>query len=381
MWYNDASCNNAEGNMNTKIGNKAYRRIRSAVAMLAILLLAGMLGGCGTKVSPIKGTKEELAVVGMVTDDAGNSYDILYEEFRYVTLLYQKSIAKTYGHDDVAIWQDADFAAAHEKELEDAVFSNLRNNYAILQLCKFYEIDTESKDVDKQVQSDLENMVENDFGGKMDKYKEFLAENNLTDHYLRFLLANNFLESAVFYAMADNKLYIEYNASNIKDFQSYVLNDSNYCRTLAVYLSCKTEADKTEKRETAAKIASELQGIQDKNERFSKFRQYFGSSVNDDLSMTTTKGYYFTRGEMDEAYEEAAFALDMYGISNPVETSGGYYVIIRLPLEELYVEQNIETLLKNYQSVTLGKVEDAYRNALTFTCNDTGKQYKLTDIR
>ncbi len=347
---------------------------------LAALLLCGGLVGC-SQIQPIKGTKEELTPVGTVSDDAGVSYDVLYEEFRYVTLLYKKSIAKTYGYDNTSIWQDAAFAAEHEQELQTAVYANLRNNYAILQLCSFFEIDTDSDELNEQVQKDIEETVNAACNGSMSEYKTWLAENNLTDHYLRFLFANSFLESAVYYALADNRIYMEYNTQNLSAYKQYVLESGDYCRTLAIYLACDTVAEKAEKKETALEIARDLQSIVDQSDRFDRFKEYFGSSVNDDLQMTTTKGYYFTRGEMNEAYEQAAFALENYGISDPVETDSGYYVILRLPLEELYVEKNIETLLKNYQAVVLEKVENAYREALTFTPNDVGKQYKLSDMQ
>ena len=43
-------------------------------------------------------------------------------------------------------------------------------------------------------------------------------------------------------------------------------------------------------------------------------------------------GYVFGPGEMMEEFENGAAALKDYEVSDPVETSAGYHVILRLPL-------------------------------------------------
>ena len=51
---------------------------------------------------------------------------------------------------------------------------------------------------------------------------------------------------------------------------------------------------------------------------------------------TNPNGYVFTYGEMVEEFEEAAFALEVGEISEPVKTSHGYHIIKKLPLDEEY---------------------------------------------
>ena len=49
---------------------------------------------------------------------------------------------------------------------------------------------------------------------------------------------------------------------------------------------------------------------------------------------TYTTGYYFGAGEMVEEFENATKALEENGISEIVETSYGYHIIKRLPLDD-----------------------------------------------
>ena len=45
------------------------------------------------------------------------------------------------------------------------------------------------------------------------------------------------------------------------------------------------------------------------------------------------EGYTFTAGTMYPVFEEAAFALEDYGLSELVESQSGYHIILRLPLD------------------------------------------------
>ena len=73
---------------------------------------------------------------------------------------------------------------------------------------------------------------------------------------------------------------------------------------------------------------------------------------------------------MIEEYESAAFALEVGGISEVVETYSGFYVIHRLPLEADYVRKNLSTLKYNYQYSELNKFIDEKQGELVFVPND-----------
>ena len=109
--------------------------------------------------------------------------------------------------------------------------------------------------------------------------------------------------------------------------------------------------------------------------------EYIGSKYNDDLQSITGDGYYFTRGEMDEDYENAAFDLAIGEVSEPVVCRGGNFIIMRLELDTDYIVKNCQTLLNNYHSVALGIYEDQFRSQCVIEFNEYGKSIDLVAMK
>ena len=75
---------------------------------------------------------------------------------------------------------------------------------------------------------------------------------------------------------------------------------------------------------------------------------------------TTGDGFYFARGEMEKVYEDAAFALvNDYDASGVVETEDGYYIIMRMPLDQTYVNRNLDKLKSSIYFAKLNALVEA----------------------
>ncbi len=75
------------------------------------------------------------------------------------------------------------------------------------------------------------------------------------------------------------------------------------------------------------------------------------TEFNEDPGMTTyTDGYYFSYGEMVEAFETTSFALADNEISGLVETPYGYHIIKRLPVDDEFKETS--TYKEVYESLS-----------------------------
>ena len=353
-----------------------FKAVRMICAALALLLLAACLAGCSGKIKPVDSTDQEMQVVGKCDD-----YDIRYEELRFVTLTYKRILEQKYGE---GIWDDAKTAEKYRAELEELVLENLKVNYAVLTGCENLFVDTESKDIDEYVQGEIETLVNQSvdkggFGGDFDAYLAWLAENGLTDNYLRFIYRVDYLESAMYYAVIAADIFA-YSEANYSDFLDYVLAGEEYARTIHVYIPIEDQEKKQSYYDTAKKIADELAACEDDEERYSLMCSHIGSSVNKDLTISKN-GYYFTYNEMGEEYENATFALGEYEVSDVVEYSDAYYVIMRMPIEELYVLMNGQQLLQYYQSAQMGLYEDGIKENMVVELNEYGKSLDLTQIK
>ena len=71
-------------------------------------------------------------------------------------------------------------------------------------------------------------------------------------------------------------------------------------------------------------------------------------------------GLYFARGEMEKSFEEAAFALPLYGVSEVIEVDGGFTFLMRLPKVESYMQEHLETLKGKSYFITLNEKLDAW---------------------
>lgn len=324
--------------------------------VLCVVMLAPVLVSCSAG-RPIKASEQDLKVVGNV----GN-FEVLYEELRYVTLFYKLQLEDKYGE---GIWDNAATAQQYSDELNELVARNITANYAVLSLCAEVGITTDAEEIQQSVTDYINEMVE-ELGGR-GEYKKQLKAENATDHFLRFTIAVDYCQSELYYSYTQDLGLIETDFEKVYD---YIMED-NFVRTVHVYIQNDKDDDVEQNRAVAEDVVERIKNGED-------IKKIIGSSINEDFDLTTTNGYYFGRGEMLQAYEDAAFALDVNEISGVVETPTGFYIIQRLPLEASYVMQNLTTLMDQYQYSELNRYIDERQAQLSIEFNDYGKSLDLT---
>ena len=91
-----------------------------------------------------------------------------------------------------------------------------------------------------------------------------------------------------------------------------------------------TDEQKTQILEKANEVLEKVNAMADISEFDALIEEY-----NEDPGMETYPGgYYFTKGEMVPEFEEAAYALEEGKTSGLVETSYGYHILLKLPLND-----------------------------------------------
>lgn len=87
-----------------------------------------------------------------------------------------------------------------------------------------------------------------------------------------------------------------------------------------------------EKLKMAESVSAELRGIEDVDARISRFAELKEQYCEDSGKTAYPDGYLFTSGTMVTEFEDGVNALEEYEVSEPVLSSFGYHIIMRLPL-------------------------------------------------
>lgn len=92
-----------------------------------------------------------------------------------------------------------------------------------------------------------------------------------------------------------------------------------------------SDEDKAAKKQEAEATAAQLKAETDQTKRVELFDTLMNENSEDPGLASYPNGYCFTSGQMLEAFETASKALEEYAVSDVVETTAGYHIILRLP--------------------------------------------------
>ncbi len=133
---------------------------------------------------------------------------------------------------------------------------------------------------------------------------------------------------------ADAELASDADALEYLEAGNYVAADHILLMTVDQTSQEPLEADLLqEKKAQAQAIVDELQAIGDKDERIARFKELKDEYTEDGGAAVYLDGYTFTSGKMVQEFEDGTRALKEYEISGIVESSYGYHIILRLPLD------------------------------------------------
>ncbi|MGM9642313.1 MAG: hypothetical protein ACI3XI_03790 [Eubacteriales bacterium] len=338
------------------------RRISLFLALVTVL--GACLCSCGVK--PIPATEEESAVVGTI-----GRFEILYDEYRYLVLNHKKDMMAKYGED---IWADPEKAEKYEAELWGLVRDSIVSDYyAVLAMADdFYlgnaDVMMKEDAILDAVQENVESVV--DECGSFRKYKAALAEQFMTDRLFRFYIAAEECATELFYILVRDLGVIESDDDYITDY----MHSESFIRTNHIFLKGVTE----ENRALANSLRDQLADADNRELEMIMLKGIYCA----DYTMTTTHGKYFARYTSDygEEYEREAFTLSVGSLSDVVETSEGFYVILRLEVEDDYLDDNFDDFKDDILGSEFNKILAEYKEALTFELNDFGKSINISEI-
>ena len=332
------------------------KKTRIVSILLLFVLICGMLTSCNS----LKPTEQDLKVVGTVGE-----YEVTYDSLRYFVINYKNTLGDKYKNAAT----DPEVKAALEADLLDYVKSTITRNYAIMELCSYYSLDINEDAILDKLEKEIDAMIVK-CGGKKD-YKDALDDEYMTDRFFREYMQLSIALNELTYILADDLGEIPGTNEEIMDF---LLSDEFiHTRHICIY---KDGADDEAKR---TKLEMVLEKLNNKEDDFESLIGRYSEDYQD-----TGKGYYFTKGEFDEIYENASFALSDEEYSDVIETSYAFYIIKRYTkddTDEEYFKKNFEALTQQIQyALTYNKVFEM-QEKMTFELNDYGKSLVLYDIK
>lgn len=318
---------------------------RNIIYIVAALLLAALLSACSS-------SGEKYATVLGV--------DITTDKVKYLTLNYMSDMEAKYGE---GIWEtDAEtYRAELEANLEEAI----KKDAATRALLEEYDIDTGAKSVKSYVSETIKS-AESEAGGSK-AFKAVLEENHMTEDLLRDMLAVEKCKETL------SEKLVESGAVDVSEETFERVLETEFIRTLHVFISNDEGDDIEENAEKAAKVLSLLEDGTPINKLIGRY--------SEDYYMVTTDGYYFMRGEYEEAYENAAFALDVGEHSGVVVGSDGFYIIVRLEPETEYLEENYDSLRDRYSYVKMQEAIAEKAAEAVIELTESGRALDLIKIK
>lgn len=110
------------------------------------------------------------------------------------------------------------------------------------------------------------------------------------------------------------------------------------------------DATVAQKKATAEDILAQLQAASDKEALFDELMKEYSEDTDSSGNVNSPEGYEAKSGQMVAAFEEAALALQPGEISGIVESTYGYHIILRLPIQAAdYRDQYVSYLMSQRQ--------------------------------
>lgn len=338
--------------------------IRILSFVLALLLVGTVLCSCSAsrRVLPSFRANRTVARAGNVKIPYANLY--------YVTMTRMAELKEIYGEDALDSTEARD-------ELKAFVMDNLwTSREALISIGYDYGLDVTKGEIAESVQKHMDNILEQAFGNDRKAYIESLNREYLTDPYVRtYLGVENYLAAAIVQEMITRG---ELNDSD-KAVSELLASDDFIC-VRQVFVDASRYEDDAAALAKARELRAGVAAVDTDLARANAMIDVIAGQYNNDYGDLMGNGYYYARGEMNSTFEEAAFGLAEYAVSEVIETEGGYAFLMRFPKDNAYMEEHFEELKQKTYYIHLNDMVEKRYSETELEMTKYGEGLELTDL-
>lgn len=342
------------------------RSVRYIVlALVAVVVIAAVTGiAFWTAGNDPSNPDPGLYIDGKKVDEPGvaltvGTHEVSFADYRHYYLVTKSSMEMYYGE---TIWDD-DPDGEKALVMRDAVETELVTLFAWLDIAEEKGIELSQEDLD-EIDATLAEQKET-YGATFDQQLASMYFDTEED-YLRITKLQKLSEKAQ--TAVNDELRTEL-ASSIgaeadKEYDDAYITAKHILIKFAEDETdtAKAEADALEKIEG---ILAEIRASEEPAETFDTLMWEYTEDM--DGLEANPDGYTFKEGDMVEEFYQTALDTAVGDISEPVKSTYGYHIILRLPLSDAQKETNRDTEVNTAVTEKSTELLDAKKQELTVT--------------
>ncbi len=318
--------------------------------LLAMILCISVLGGCGAN----RGDSEVVATAGDETVTAG--------ELRYaIAVVKAQSVGQLQGADVEEFWNTSKDGKDAETYIREKGLELILDLAVEAQAAKNAGINVTSDEVDEYLKTNQSaiDQAKESYGVDEAIVREILRKQMFYSKYVERVLMN--LPEFTPDDATLEKLFSE----NFLKAQHILKMNVN-----------ETTGEPLPQAEADAKRA-ELEALLQQARNGADFQALMEANSEDPGSKESPEGYVFAEGEMVPEFYEGTLAIEPNQISDIVETSYGYHIIKRLPLD---MEKDLQENYAKVQNLFYQQAELEHIEQLRSTIGTTRDDAKINAI-
>ncbi len=338
------------------------KMIKSVSLLLAIVILTLSFASCS---DPLKSTDEEKETVCKVGD-----FEVPYELYRYFVLSYMDTIP-----------EGTEITDEIEAQIKYNVEAAICDMYAIFTVAAEHGLSLDNETVSSAIDAEVKK-YQNGFE-KTELYVEDLAAQHMNHSVFRMMNAKTLVSDELYYKLISDGTLI----GDGDEMKEYIKGDG-FVRVKQVLIVGETARKNyngtyfiTGEAHTDAEAKAIAETVREKalaGEDFDALVSKYGEEL---YMVKNTDGYYVCSGMWEDANWNAVKTLEVGEVSEVVESMSGYSVFLCCEKDADYIEDNYETLKKNYYDAQFSSILTKKSGELSLEYTEKYSDISLKDIK